>query len=132
MGLTGRDGTLSIAGRTVPGVGRFATENAHRVEYHEWLQWLLDEQLAAAAALPIVQDMPIGISPQGADAWTWQDVLADGVNVGALARHVQHAGAKLGDTALGAVPAAGLRAMSRSCKPFVLSCGTRADCALTT
>ena len=114
-----------------PGVGRFATENAHRVEYHEWLQWLLDEQLAAAAALPIVQDMPIGISPQGADAWTWQDVLADGVNVGIRQTCTTRRG-KTGGHRLGRRAGCRLRVMSRSCKPFVLSCGTRADCASTT
>ena len=66
------------------GVARFAADNMRRVEYHEWLQWLVDVQLAAASAtLRIVQDMPIGISPRGADAWTWQDVLAEGVTVGA-------------------------------------------------
>jgi len=66
-----------------PGVAPFAAEHARRVEYHEWLQWVLDEQLAAAATLGIVQDMPIGIATRGADAWTWQDVLGDGVSVGA-------------------------------------------------
>jgi 4-alpha-glucanotransferase len=67
-----------------PGVARFEADNIRRVEYHEWLQWLMDVQLAHAnTALPIVQDMPIGIATRGADAWTWQDVLADGVSVGA-------------------------------------------------
>ncbi|HVU85992.1 MAG TPA: 4-alpha-glucanotransferase [Pirellulales bacterium] len=67
-----------------PAVARFETENLRRVEYHEWLQWLMDVQLAAAnRTLPIVQDMPIGIATRGADAWTWQNVLADGVAVGA-------------------------------------------------
>jgi len=67
-----------------PCIERFAAENSRRVEYFEWLQWLLDVQLSAAGnSLPIVQDMPIGISPRGADAWTWQGVLAEGVTVGA-------------------------------------------------
>ncbi|HEY4309257.1 MAG TPA: 4-alpha-glucanotransferase [Pirellulales bacterium] len=67
-----------------PGMARFEAENLRRVEYHQWLQWLLDLQLAAAgSALRIVQDMPIGIAARGADAWTWQDVLADGITVGA-------------------------------------------------
>ena len=66
-----------------PGITPFAHENARRVEYHEWLQWLIDGQLAAAGELPIVQDMPVGINPRGADAWTWQDVLAEAVSIGA-------------------------------------------------
>lgn len=65
-------------------VTRFAAEHAPRVRYHQWLQWLLDQQLARAAAeLPIMNDLPIGVDPNGADAWAWQGVLAMGVTVGA-------------------------------------------------
>ena len=31
----------------------------------------------------IIQDLAVGIDPGGADAWALQDVLADGVSVGA-------------------------------------------------
>ena len=52
--------------------------------YHAWLQWLLDRQLAAASReIPILQDLPIGMDPGGADAWEWQDLLANGVVIGA-------------------------------------------------
>lgn len=67
-----------------PAVGRLTGDRADRVTFHAWLQWLLDAQLARAAAeLPVVQDLPIGFDPGGADAWAWQDVVADGVSVGA-------------------------------------------------
>ena len=67
-----------------PAVARFAAERADRVRFHQWLQWLLDVQLARAAAeLPVMQDLPIGVDPNGADAWAWQDVLATEVTVGA-------------------------------------------------
>lgn len=67
-----------------PGVARFAAERAERVRFHQWLQWLLDRQLAGAGrALPLMHDLPIGVDPDGADAWTWQDVLATGATVGA-------------------------------------------------
>ncbi len=64
---------------------------AERVDFHAWLQWLLDEQLdraqqaAQAAGMPvgIVHDLAVGASPDGADAWILQDVLAQGVTVGA-------------------------------------------------
>jgi 4-alpha-glucanotransferase len=63
---------------------RFAQDHADRVAFHQWLQWLLDRQMAAAAKqLPLVQDLPIGVDPQGADAWQWQDVLATEVTIGA-------------------------------------------------
>jgi 4-alpha-glucanotransferase len=57
-----------------PGVARFAAVRAGRVRFHQWLQWLLDVQLARAAAeLPLVHDLPVGVDPAGADAWAWQD-----------------------------------------------------------
>ena len=65
-------------------VARFAAEHAGAVDYHAWLQWLLDRQLAEAArAVPIFQDLPIGMDPGGADAWEWQDLLAKEMVIGA-------------------------------------------------
>jgi 4-alpha-glucanotransferase len=65
-------------------VARFADEHADRIRFHAWLQWLTDEQLRRAGeALPLLGDLPIGADPDGVDAWAWQDVLADGVTVGA-------------------------------------------------
>jgi 4-alpha-glucanotransferase len=66
----------------------FQRENNERISFFCWLQWLLDEQLRdAAAETPIVQDLPIGVDPGGADAWQWQDVLALDVTVGAPPDH---------------------------------------------
>jgi 4-alpha-glucanotransferase len=65
-------------------VERFAMDRADRIGFHAWLQWLLDEQLAGAAGhLAVMQDLAIGVHPDGADAWAWQDFLASGVHVGA-------------------------------------------------
>lgn len=65
-------------------VAKFALENSTRTEFYQWLQWLLNVQLARAGKeLPIMQDLPIGIDPDGADAWCWQDMLALDVSVGA-------------------------------------------------
>jgi 4-alpha-glucanotransferase len=66
------------------GVGGFAERHEQRVRFHQWLQWLLDEQLARAAhELPLMLDVPIGMNPDGFDAWLWQDLLALGASVGA-------------------------------------------------
>jgi 4-alpha-glucanotransferase len=65
-------------------VRRFADAQGERVRYHQWLQWLLDAQLARASArVPVMQDLPIGFDASSADAWAWQDVVAEGVSVGA-------------------------------------------------
>jgi 4-alpha-glucanotransferase len=67
-----------------PSVTQFAAEHHDRVRFHAWLQWLTDRQLDAAAAdLTVMQDLPIGVDPAGADAWAWQDLFATGVTVGA-------------------------------------------------
>ncbi len=66
-------------------VRTWSTDHEPQVAFHAWLQWLLDTQLAAATGdLTVIQDLPIGVSGGGADAWAWQDVLAQGgVSVGA-------------------------------------------------
>lgn len=48
-------------------VDRLASEQADRVRFHQWLQWLLDEQLATAGrrGVAIVQDLPIGVKLPG-------------------------------------------------------------------
>lgn len=72
-------------------VATLREELAERVEFHMWLQWLADEQLAAAQraaldggmALGIMHDLAVGVHPQGADVWALGDVLARGATVGA-------------------------------------------------
>ncbi len=66
------------------GVNTFAQTHRNRIDFHKWLQWTLDEQLARSSKhLALMQDLPIGVDPDGADAWAWQDVLATGASVGA-------------------------------------------------
>ena len=69
-----------------PAVARRAGEPeiADRIRFHQWLQFQIDRQLArASAALPVMQDLPIGFDADGADGWAFQDVLAHGISVGA-------------------------------------------------
>ncbi|MGQ0521607.1 MAG: 4-alpha-glucanotransferase [Actinomycetota bacterium] len=67
-----------------PDVAAFAARAASRVRYHQWLQWLLDAQLArAGAGIGVVQDLAIGVDPGGADTWLWQDCFALDMRVGA-------------------------------------------------
>lgn len=81
----------SVRHPDAPGVAAFAAKNATAVDFHRWLQWQLDEQLAAAQsqatragmALGIMHDLAVGVHPTGADAWSLQDALALGVTAGA-------------------------------------------------
>lgn len=74
-----------------PAVAEFAAAHAADIDFHRWLQWLLDEQLTGAQAtaeqagmaLGIMHDLAVGVDPNGADAWALQDVLALGVSAGA-------------------------------------------------
>jgi len=57
---------------------------ADRIRFHQWLQLQIDRQLARASrATPVMQDLPIGFDADGADGWAFQDVLAQGISVGA-------------------------------------------------
>ncbi|MGY1738873.1 4-alpha-glucanotransferase [Geodermatophilus sp. SYSU D00684] len=65
-------------------VGSFAAEHERDVAFHAWLQWCLSLQLERATeGMTVIQDLPIGVAGGGADAWTWQGVLAQGATVGA-------------------------------------------------
>ena len=65
-----------------PAIAKVVDDFADRIRFHKWLQFLLDEQLkAASAAGNIMQDLPVGVSPDGADAWMWQDIFAKDVSV---------------------------------------------------
>ena len=73
------------------GVARFVEKHSEAVDFHRWMQWQLDEQLAAAQSqavragmsLGIMHDLAVGVHPDGADAWALQEVLALGVTAGA-------------------------------------------------
>jgi 4-alpha-glucanotransferase len=73
------------------GVARFAEKHSNAIDFHRWMQWQLDEQLAAAQSqavragmsLGIMHDLAVGVHPDGADAWALQEALALGVTAGA-------------------------------------------------
>jgi 4-alpha-glucanotransferase len=74
-----------------PEVAAYREGHQAEVDFHGWLQWLLDEQLAvvqsdarrAGMALGVLHDLAVGVHPRGADAWALADSLAGGVRVGA-------------------------------------------------
>lgn len=74
-----------------PSVQRFFRTHQDQVNFYGYLEWQCDEQLkrvrsaAQRAGLPIglYTDFAIGIDPNGADAWAFQDDFANGASVGA-------------------------------------------------
>ena len=90
-GADWRDWPAGLQHPASPEVAEFVERHARAVDFHRWLQWQLDDQLAAAQsqalrtgmALGIMHDLAVGVHPDGADAWALQDVLALGVTAGA-------------------------------------------------
>jgi 4-alpha-glucanotransferase len=72
-------------------VRQFQQEHAERIDLHRWIQFELDRQLGEVAkvarndGLPIglYQDLAIGTSPTGADAWAMPELFVQGANIGA-------------------------------------------------
>lgn len=82
-----RDWPADVRRPDAAGVAAFVRgpEAARRVTYHAWLQWQLDQQLAAAGSQgpDLISDLAIGARDDGADSWMWQDCVATGMHVGA-------------------------------------------------
>ncbi len=72
-------------------VGAAATRLAGVIEFHCWLQWVLDEQMAASQdvarsagmTLGIMHDLAVGVHRFGAESWAQADLMARGITVGA-------------------------------------------------
>jgi 4-alpha-glucanotransferase len=69
----------------------FRHAHARQVDFHCWLQYELDRQLAAAARhagqagleIGLFGDLAIGSAPGGADGWARPDLFAHGATIGA-------------------------------------------------
>ncbi|MGV9244935.1 4-alpha-glucanotransferase [Streptomyces sp. NPDC003710] len=74
-----------------PETARARARLMDRVDFHTWLAWLTDAQLATAQrtardagmAVGLIHDLAVGVHPGGADAWAQQEYLAAGISVGA-------------------------------------------------
>ena len=83
-----------------PAVIEFARSEASEVDFQSWLQWLLDEQLAAVRAhcgqagmaYGIFHDLAVGAQAHGADTWADAAIYANGVSVGAPADEFNQTG----------------------------------------
>jgi 4-alpha-glucanotransferase len=76
---------------STPEVAAVQRERAADVDFHRWMQWILEQELAtvqrearaAGMSLGVVHDLAVGVHPLGADSWGLGDALARGVTVGA-------------------------------------------------
>ncbi|MEE8125436.1 MAG: 4-alpha-glucanotransferase [Nitrospirales bacterium] len=74
-----------------PAVEQFGKRHAARIQFFHYVQWLCEVQLSAlnrlaqkvSLSLGLYHDFPVGVHPDGADAWSFQDQLASDITVGA-------------------------------------------------
>lgn len=71
-----------------PAAGEFARTHARDVEFHAFMQWLADTQLAAASAssdmpLGLYRDLAVGVDANSAEVWSDPDSYCLGASVGA-------------------------------------------------
>jgi 4-alpha-glucanotransferase len=90
-GSDSRSWPSSLNHPDLPAVAAFREEHADAGDFHRWLQWVLDDQLAATQlelrragmGLGVMTDLAVGVHRSGADAWSLQETYAAGVTVGA-------------------------------------------------
>jgi 4-alpha-glucanotransferase len=74
-----------------PAVAAFAVKSRQRLDFLLWLQWVADEQLAAAAAaaaeremaIGLYRDLAVGADRAGAETWVDPAAVVSGAQVGA-------------------------------------------------
>lgn len=72
-------------------VREFRKRNRKKILFYQYVQWLIDGQLRAACdtakelGMPvgIYHDLAVGCMGGGSDAWAYQDIIADDMDVGA-------------------------------------------------
>ncbi|MBI2290175.1 MAG: malto-oligosyltrehalose synthase [Betaproteobacteria bacterium] len=73
-----------------PQVRAFLEANGERIEFHTWLQWLAEEQLAACGrrswelglGVGLYQDLAVSADRAGAETWAWQSIYAETASIG--------------------------------------------------
>jgi 4-alpha-glucanotransferase len=77
-----------ISGKAVV---EFRKEKKKEILFHQYIQWLIDGQLReiseeaehSGMSIGLYYDLAIGAVAGGSDAWSFQDIIADGADVGA-------------------------------------------------
>ncbi len=101
-----------------PEVRAFAQAEAAEVEFHLWLQWLADRQLAeardacraAGMKIGLYLDFAVGEAPDGSGTWSDPELVVPGVKIGACPDWFNAQGQDWGLAPLSPVKLAALRA----------------------
>ncbi|MEM7043819.1 MAG: 4-alpha-glucanotransferase, partial [Pseudomonadota bacterium] len=117
-----QDWPEALRSPTSPEVKAFAVQHDERVTFFAWLQWLADHQLeraqstatAAGGALGLYLDLAVGAAPDGAEAWSDQDVLVADVRIGAPPDDFNPAGQDWG-----LLPLSPTTLQARAYRPFI-------------
>lgn len=72
-------------------VAKFAAENADRVRFHLWMQWIVAQQLDVAQraavdsgmSIGIMSDLAVGVHRYGSETWSSPEMFAPNTSVGA-------------------------------------------------
>lgn len=89
----------------------FAEAHRHEIEFHRWLQWIADRQLAQAARaareaglrIGLYLDLAVGEAPDGSAVWSDPNSYVSDVSIGAPPDYFSTSGQDWGLTALSPV-----------------------------
>ena len=121
-------------------VARFAAAESRAIEFHLFLQWIAARSFAsvqhgardAGMRIGLIADLAIGMNPGGSHAWSRQQDLLLGLNVGAPPDLFNTRGQDWGLTGVLAAGPGRAAASSHSSRPCAPPCAMPAACASIT
>ncbi|MFT4109786.1 4-alpha-glucanotransferase [Propionicimonas sp.] len=95
-----RDWPAELRRPSSPTVALFAEQHVDQIIFYAWLQWIADNQLRAAQSaakdagmrIGIMNDLAVGVGGSSAEAWTYGNLFADRIGVGAPPDHFNQTG----------------------------------------
>ena len=99
-GMNWREWPVELRRPSSPEAAVFAESKADEIIFYAWIQWVADNQLRSAQSaardagmrIGIMSDLAVGVSGQSAEAWTYGNLFAEGVSVGAPPDHFNQTG----------------------------------------
>ncbi len=95
-----REWPLELRRPSSPEVATYAEEHRGDIAFHAWLQFQATDQLRSAQSaarnsgmrVGVMNDLAVGVSARSAEAWTYSNLFADGLSVGAPPDHFNQTG----------------------------------------